>query len=705
MLTADLLTQVTRLYGAPRIATLPETGLDRDHTASFDALRRHVEGAGVVLFPSIAPGNLDGFFHLRLAQVLSWQPPLPAVSIVVLSPDPGGPRLASGFTARFRSGWPFAQSVFVTSADPAPHAAQLGLPVLRIEDIPPTPNPLRSEATASQKIALQFQPILGRSGSTTGFENQIESLVGAGFLTIRLFTDLVQRHGATLNARMEQIIAENSDNAGAHINALALPSGPYVSIRTKDPDVYWATRLAETALCRPRDSSVTEAANRADSVIANYLENVGPAIALAPRARLLLEIRDDRARGTRELMLRDGRSEADILIAEAAAARAQAGVLAIPDICGHVSIAEFERLAPHSRRGAVLLPRPYVTAPDRQPQRFDVLVFGDAHVLNVTSVRWFLDEVWRPHLAAHGVSVAIAGRVGQQVQDSCRDAPLLSVLGFVDDLDAVRSASRLTVVPDRQGTGTAVKTLATLAAGHPLVSTSTGMRGLDPSVSGMFPVHDDPAALAADILALLRDPDCLRARRHLVEQVQKAIHRGPDHAALLRSVPRPAQSVRAERLAQWARVTAAAIQQEPNSYYFVPGTSFAMSGGAWDRTVLLDGWHGPEPWGRWTDGAQASLRVTLAAPVTEPLTLELDIAPSPVGAALSLTIDETSLPERQPIRGTNAWHIPSGATLGKTSFVVTLSVSRTICPAHSGASSDNRILGIGVSAVRLQRNT
>jgi hypothetical protein len=218
----------------------------------------------------------------------------------------------------------------------------------------------------------------------------------------------------------------------------------------------------------------------------------------------------------------------------------------------------------------------------------------------------------------------------------------------------------------------------------------------------MLPAHDDPAALAADILTLTRDPERLMERRRLVRQANDAIRHGPDHATVLRSVPRPTPRVRVERQARWARLVAAAIRPDPRPFHFGPGISFPMSGSTRDRQVLLDGWHWPEPWGRWTDGDEASMRITLASPATRGLTLEMDLIPSPVAATLSLTLDNFEFGPIQPVQGPNAWDIPPHVTRGKSNFMVRLRVSETICPAAAGGSSDTRILGTGVSSVRVR---
>ena len=127
-----------------------------------------------------------------------------------------------------------------------------------------------------------------------------------------------------------------------------------------------------------------------------------------------------------------------------------------------------------------------------------------------------------------------------------------------------------------------------------------------------------------------------------------------------------------------------------------------MSGCAWDGQVLINGWQEAEPWGRWTDGAEACLRMTLAEPVAEPLRLELDIVPSPVGAALSVIFEGCEFTAIEPLEKLNAWDIPVATTKGKRSFLLMLRATDTVCPAEASGSADERILGIGLSAVRLR---
>lgn len=689
-------------FGTPLLASLPAVSADGDHASAFQALAAHVQDADVVVFEDIFPGALDGFFYLRMLQVLSGRPPLPGLSVVVLPgfDDPAA-TLAGSFADRFRLAWPFARCAFVTESDSAARlSAQLGVPVHRMAESEPTPDVLWTEARAGQKVAVQVQITWGRCGSTTLFENQIESLVRAGYFTIRLFWDSDKRRGPTLTAQLDRIIPENSVHAGAHVSVLAVPPGPPPYNQAQTVAEAWAARLSTAAGASITDHKVLKAVRSADVVIANHIDTVGAALSLCPDARMLLEVQDDRVRATRDSMIKSNRPPEHIEAVTAALEQIQAGLLAIPDICTHVSASELAHLGRHSVRATIILPRLYTQpAQTAEVARFDVLVVADEHPVNIESLRWFLDAVWSPHLAAHGVRVAIVGRAGTHLDAARYASPLLHIMGFVEDLDVIRSWSRLSVIPDRGGTGISIKLLTALAARHPLVTTSIGLRGLDASIAALLPACDEPASFAADILSLLQDPGQLAERRGLVARAQQAAEQSAGYADLVRAVPVPDQQTKARRSAIWKRLVAPAAAARPAAFVFTPGSVFSLSGSTADPAVLASGWHAPEPWGRWTDGAQASLRIALAAPTDKPLKLELDLSPSAAPATLTVGIDGIRFAPVQPATGPARWDIPAAAVANKAAFDVTLYVSETVHPASAG---DDRILGIGVRSVCVQ---
>ncbi|MFL5281356.1 MAG: glycosyltransferase [Rhodopila sp.] len=411
---------------------------------------------------------------------------------------------------------------------------------------------------------------------------------------------------------------------------------------------------------------------------------------------------DDLEAAYRQLMRLTGDTGAN---AEAVAVRqraTQAAMLPIADLCTHVSLTEAQALASLNRQTAIVLPRPYVheAFADANPE-YDLLLVGDQHPFNLVSLAWFLQQVWQPLLSPAGIRVAIAGRAGGPVRAAVPPSSLLHVLGFVTDLEALRARCRVTVVPDCGGTGVAVKTLTTLYAGHPLATTTIGLRGLDPALTRLLPAFNDPTELAADILALCSNPENLAARRALVREVRDSLHRGPGYADCLAKLPAPTAAWQAQRLAQWQDAIAPAQRTAIAPYWFTLNAPFAMTGTIWDDQVLRYGWHEPEDWGRWMDGATSEIIIRLTEPSSIPLGLDLDLVPSPVEATLSIMIEDSTLATIQPVSGSNVVIVPLPLIEGTAEFVVSFHTSAAFCPADVSEVPDARILGVGFRGVRI----
>jgi len=708
-ITFDHFEQVRRLYGEPTVATLPGYGPDSDDSWEFELLARHIARSKVVLFGPVPPDRLDGFFRLRLTQILAGRGVHPGLAVILLAAGTAAP--AGGFADRVRTGWPFARSVFVADeGDPQVLSRMLSLPVGRIgEDIAQ----VRSEAGAGQKIALQIQYIWRGCGSTTAFENQVESLVRAGYFTIRLFSDGQSRRGSELAALLNSAIAENSVNAGAHVEALAVPTEPLAGQDSEDLEVYWTSFLASAAQARVTDSAVQKAAGRAAAVIANHVEKVGLALTLAPEARIILDTHDDCVISEREWRRRDGKCETEIRFAEAAAEWFQARIMRIPDICTFVSETELGRLGVLNPRSMLVLPRSYARAEQAGLPAHNVLLVGDEHVFNIESMRWFLDEVWRPYLEPSSISVAIAGRAGQRIQDRIAPSALLHFLGFVDDLESLRSRCSLTAIPDQSGTGISVKMLTTLTVGHPLVTTSKGLRGLSGAVAGELPSFDSAGEFAADVLALCGDRQRLEERRGAVQRAFRAIADIPDYAALLDALPPlPAETVE-RRLDVWERIVAPAWARpetvvplrraNEKGCYVEFGMPVPMSGSALDGEIFDRGWHVPEDWGRWTNGTDAYLNIVVGLACDGPIAVTLDVTPSPAGGTIAVSIDGYRHQAFEQVTGSISWDIPPELTNGKRMLRLGVHASAAVSPASMGDSQDDRVLGVGVRSVTLLR--
>jgi hypothetical protein len=134
----------------------------------------------------------------------------------------------------------------------------------------------------------------------------------------------------------------------------------------------------------------------------------------------------------------------------------------------------------------------------------------------------------------------------------------------------------------------------------------------------------------------------------------------------------------------------------------VIGTSRRISTATGGRVLLLEGWHEIEPWGCWSNAATARIGLSLAEPHSGRLGLELELVPPSAGTTLVVCVNDHALPEVIPATGINRWEVPDAVSAGQTQFVLSLTVSQTVCPAAVGTSADTRVLGIGLRAVTLQ---
>src|SRR5262249_52087287 len=101
--------------------------------------------------------------------------------------------------------------------------------------------------------------------------------------------------------------------------------------------------------------------------------------------------------------------------------------------------------------------------------------------------------------------------------------------GFVPSLDAEYAAARAVVAPALAATGLAVKSVAALCHGRPVVTTSAGAAGLAVGESEGVLVASDAAAFAAAVAALLDDP--AHWRRAVAGAVAQATRRFAPEAA------------------------------------------------------------------------------------------------------------------------------------------------------------------------------
>jgi len=145
-------------------------------------------------------------------------------------------------------------------------------------------------------------------------------------------------------------------------------------------------------------------------------------------------------------------------------------------------------------------------APSLQGRHDILMVAGFAHTPNVDAAVWFITEVLplvkrkvpdvRISLVGSNPKPEVLALAGEGIE----------VTGYVSDarLETYYAHARVAVAPLRFGGGVKGKVLEALRHGVPCVTTSVGMQGLAGADSFMC-VADDPAVMAAHVVALLRD--------------------------------------------------------------------------------------------------------------------------------------------------------------------------------------------------------
>jgi glycosyltransferase involved in cell wall biosynthesis len=107
--------------------------------------------------------------------------------------------------------------------------------------------------------------------------------------------------------------------------------------------------------------------------------------------------------------------------------------------------------------------------------------------------------------------LVVVGAPVPAVERAAARASRVELAGYVPDVRPRLRAATVSVVPLRVGGGTRIKILESMAAGTAVVSTTVGCEGLGLDPDRHLLVADEPAAFAAGVVRLLRDP-ALRQR-------------------------------------------------------------------------------------------------------------------------------------------------------------------------------------------------
>ena len=165
-------------------------------------------------------------------------------------------------------------------------------------------------------------------------------------------------------------------------------------------------------------------------------------------------------------------------------------------------------LAPLSRIRVVpngIGPEPFRPRASRTKARLLFLGFHEVFH-NKDAVRFLVQDIFpKVRAAVPEATLDIAGK-GSEALGSWARGPGVRVLGFVEDLEETLMDAAVFVAPHRFAAGVQNKVLQSLASGTPVVATPTVRAGLEPIPEGVMRVADDADGIAAEVVALLRDP-------------------------------------------------------------------------------------------------------------------------------------------------------------------------------------------------------
>lgn len=126
---------------------------------------------------------------------------------------------------------------------------------------------------------------------------------------------------------------------------------------------------------------------------------------------------------------------------------------------------------------------------------------------NIDAVLWFVDHIW-PLVRARfpEATFTVVGQKPHARLDRVRAVPGVTLTGWVEAVEPYLDAAAVVVLPLRMGSGTRLKLIEALAAGVPIVATTTGAEGFAVTDDKELLIADNPTAFAAAIVRLLMEP-------------------------------------------------------------------------------------------------------------------------------------------------------------------------------------------------------
>lgn len=660
-----------------------------------------------VVISGMSLTELESLYQLRALQLIHREGRLDIPSIVVVRPG-AAPDALPRFGRRMRAGWPFRSVLFIADAATAellwredliaiepPEAQRAGLPALLARNAGAF-----ADMLANQILAVQTQPAWLYGGSHTVFANQTDALLDRDWFVLRIIVDPEAGPGPTMRRRMLRTVPEANIDATSHLDTIACarttPHGRHV------PDGDELYRVTACNLMRTviADNLAARLAARADIAVVNYALYLGFALKTCPAAKLVLETHDDITRSsvTRSQVIANT-SSFPTRTSIKRHFRLERLIWSAADVCVALSLSELTKIRRHART-AYVLPRPYAR-PSREAgsdARWDILIVMNPHPFNVRGLDDFLQTVVAGDPFMESLRIAIAGRINDELESKwATRLPNTRWLGYIEDIDGLRDDARLSICPERHGTGVAIKTLTAIVAGHPLVASSAALRGLPDAILGLIPPADGAAEMRRQVMQLLGDGNLLRERRNDVARARDLLWPAEGHDRALALALDSREDKSAVRTKLLATIEAGTLPPDQLRPAASPQPILFGEGGN-DVAYLGRGWLHDEPGGRWSDGASSTIRIP-AAWFSSPRWLVVFFMSDFRGPRFTVTQDGKPLHCVSRGAGSAVFDVDvsNGGPDGTCTFEINCAIEFT--PRDTGISKDERVLGINVRSI------
>lgn len=383
------------------------------------------------------------------------------------------------------------------------------------------------------KVVVVVMPAWGRCGSSFAMEAQIRFFVNAGYFVIQTFMfDKAVRADASMDY-LWTLLRENSVYTRGNVQRIMFVSPERMEQLEDSNDFLKLTpfyqqqaRIAAADIVEPH---LLTACKNADLTVVNHVFHSGWAKRYCGGPKIL-ETHDIQSYQMAKWPLVDARDEMPAGLA--GLLRDEMAEIGTFDYVINVAPEEHRIISLSAKESALLVP--YI--PSRKPNpamkrisdmvasegwgewyqgidTFDLLLAGDSHPANVESAHWFMNEVYKPHLKRLGKRLVITGRLSDKLYESFAGLECVFYAGFVNDLTTIRALSKVSILPDRRGTGISIKTLETFEEGAAFVATSVAMRGLESEAVERIPTFDSGPEFAAEIIRLLNSTKAREAMK------------------------------------------------------------------------------------------------------------------------------------------------------------------------------------------------